>query len=214
MPHHRGSRTRATVGRIAAILLAVTLLAGAGASLAPARAAPAAASATVFLNLSATSLPDFVPSTLQVTPGAPVVLKITQEANFAHTFTLSSVANYTIPASDTNDQLTAFFTLHQPLINLSLGSVPGSVTYANFTAPPVGTYEFVCLSPGHFQLGMHGTLVSGTSGGGGSSSSISPLVLALIAVLVVVVVAIAVVLMVRRRKSPPAATPPPAAKGP
>lgn len=189
------------------MLLAVLLLAASGAALAPARAAPATASATVFLNLSATSLPDFVPSTLHVTPGAPVVIRITQEANFNHTFTLSSVANFTIPASDTSADLSAFFVAHPPLLNVSLGATPGMVSYANFTAPAEGTYEFVCVVPGHFQAGMHGTLDSGV---GTSSTSTSPLssslTLALIGVVVVVIVVVAAVLLRRRR--------PPAAKAP
>jgi azurin len=35
---------------------------------------------------------------------------------------------------------------------------PGETADVTFTAPPAGTYEFVCSFPGHYALGMKGTL--------------------------------------------------------
>lgn len=35
---------------------------------------------------------------------------------------------------------------------------PGETAEVTFTAPPAGTYEFLCSFPGHYALGMKGTL--------------------------------------------------------
>lgn len=197
-----------------AVALAVALFAGSSAAVATARAAPATAAATTYLNLSATSALSFVPDSLSVTPGAPVVLKITQEANFNHTFTLSSVANFTIPSADTTAQVYTFFQTHPPLVNLSLGAVPGAAVFANFTAPAAGTYEFVCEIAGHFQAGMHGFLVSGSSSGSSSAGLTTTELVAIGVVVVLVIVVVAVAVARRGRKAPPTATaptPPPSA---
>jgi len=157
---------------------------------------PAALPSTV-LQVDATSALSFTPSTLSVTPGQLVELEVTQLANFNHTFVLSSVANETIPVSDSTAQLDAFFNAHPPIVNLSLGEVVGTTTFANFTAPPIGTYEFVCQIPGHFQSGMHGVLDSGT--GGSSSSGLSSTTLLALAAIVIVVVVVIAAVAVRRR---------------
>ncbi len=188
---------------LAAGILVVVLLSSTGAlALAP-PPRPAASSAATgvvdYVNISATSSFAFTPDSVTVTPGALVRLAVTQEADFLHTFLLSPEADYTIPTSSTHAQLLAYFTAHPPIVNLSLGSTPGAVFYANFTAPPVGTYEFVCIVSGHFEAGMHGTLVSGTtsSSGGMSVTTID------IAAIVIVIVVLAAVALLLRRRSPP-----------
>lgn len=212
-----GPRGRATAHRrLVGLLLAGFLVGGGLASplvpwtaAAPPSGAVASRSAPVdFLNLTATGALSFVPAQLGVTAGASVHLKILQAADFDHTFTLSPVANYTIPTSDTTAQLNAFFAAHPPLVNLSLGSVALSYHYANFTAPPVGTYEFVCLIPGHFQAGMHGVLVSSAPGAPPSTSSGTPsagtvLGIGLILVVVVLLAVVFVLISRRRGRAPP-----------
>ena len=165
----------------------------------------------IFLNLSATSTPGFFPNTLTVSPGAPVKLKITQAADFDHTFTLSPVANYTFPLSDQTADLYAFFNAHPPLVNVSLGPTVGAVYWANFTAPSVGTYEFVCEMPGHFSSGMYGTLVStnGDTGGSGGSSFFTPTTELLLAFVIVILVVAGIVIAWRGQRRPPATPNPP-----
>jgi plastocyanin len=158
------------------------------------------------VSVSTTAAYAFQPNQITVTPGALVHLVVTQDANFAHSFVLSSVANFTIPSGDTDSQLAAFFNAHAPLVNLSVPGTVGTQVTTNFTAPALGTYEFVCIVSGHFQSGMFGFLYSGTRPPGGSSSSgfpLTPIVLgAIVGVGVVVVVG---VVIVRRssRRSPP-----------
>lgn len=147
---------------------------------------------------------DFLPPKVTVTAGDTVDLVVTQGDVLPHTFTLSSVANYTIPSDTTTAGLYAFFNAHPPLdgVNLSLPGTPGAQAFANFTAPAVGTYEFVCLIPGHFQEGMFGFLYSSnqTSPSSGPSSTallLTPLELGAIGGAAVVIVA--AVLIARRR---------------
>ncbi len=45
----------------------------------------------------------------------------------------------------------------QILANTSLVG-PGETVDVTFTAPPVGTYTFICSFPGHYAVGMKGTL--------------------------------------------------------
>ncbi len=199
-PYSLGAR------RVGAAALAVVLVllsiggAQAGVAVRSVGAGPLPAGSPLVDNLSvnATSLLSFVPNQLTVYPGALVHLVVIQLANFAHTFVLSPVANVTIPTNDTPTQLYAFFNLHPPLVNLSLPATVGARVYANFTAPPVGSYEFVCEIPGHFQGGMYGELVSTTSSSGGSSSS--PLLLEIgVGVIVVIAAALVAAALLRRR---------------
>jgi uncharacterized cupredoxin-like copper-binding protein len=170
---------------------------------------------TVYLNVSATELSTFLPDQLSAPAGALVHLKVTQLADFDHTFLLSPVVNFTFPTTDTTSDLVAFFATHTPLVNFSLGSTPGASFFANFTAPAVGTYEFVCQLPGHFAGGMHGTL--STTGSGSSSTppasmAISTTVIVIVIIVVLAIIALVAMLAMRRRRTPPATgSPPPSA---
>ncbi len=165
---------------------------------------PAPSSVEDNLSVQTTSSFSFVPNMLTVSPGAEVHLVVTQESIAAHTFVLSSVRNFTIPTSDSPSQLYAFFNAHPPLVNLSLPGTVGAQAFANFTAPAVGSWEFVCEIPGHFQAGMYGFLVSTTgSGSSPSASPFTPTVLVTLAGLVVVVAAVSVIALRRRSRRPP-----------
>ena len=98
----------------------------------------------------------FAPNSLGPLPAGPVTITVTQLASNTHTFTLSSLANYTIPAGASN--LSTFFTQHPPLVSVTLNATVGEQHTVTFTPPKVGYYEFVCEISGHFQLGMYGFL--------------------------------------------------------
>jgi uncharacterized cupredoxin-like copper-binding protein len=199
---------RITAGGLAGLVL-LGLLSG-GAAAHPPVAASAHPSVVVDnISVRTTSSFRFVPNQVTVTPGATVHLVVTQAANFAHSFVLSRVANFTIPGSDPAAQLSAFFNAHSPLVNLSIPGTVEAQGVQDFTAPAAGTYEFVYLVSGHFQGGMFGFLAPTTIPGGASSSSsgfpISPLVLG--AVVGVVVVVVAVLVARRRSRGTPPQTP-------
>lgn len=201
MPHGGHGRTPAImVGwlALAVVTLAPGTVAASGLSMMTpsAHSEPAAASVTV--NITATTDISFVPDAFSVQPGESVHLIVTQAADFEHTFTLSSLANFTIPSSDTPSEVAAFFNAHAPLVNLSLGSTAGSQHPVTFTAPSTpGTYEFVCLV--HFPQ-MTGVMTDSSgsppsTGGGGLSEAE---VIAIGAVVAAAVIA-AVVVALRRR---------------
>ncbi len=119
---------------------------------------PSLSSTVDYVNLSANPGLTWTPNHFVVYPGSLVHLVVTQNSSFEHTFDLSSVANYTFPSSDSSSDLATFFSTNPPLVNLTLGSgVLGHKYYANFTAPAVGTYEYVCSV--HFP-GMTGVMTS------------------------------------------------------
>jgi plastocyanin len=197
-----GAFRRARLGRVASLLAALLLLAlvpAAGAASPSGGTSPSAAASVVFVNVSATAQLGFTPVQFTVPAGASVHLTVTQLANFPHTFTLSPVANATIPSGDTSAQLNAYFQAHPPIVNVSMGSTPNVPYPVTFTAPPPGTYEFVCLL--HFSNGMVGQMVTSSGGGSASTSSPFPTYLLLGAVVVVVVAAVGVAVALRRRRS-------------
>ncbi len=162
---------------------------------------PASSPGPAFVNISATSSFSFTPASFSVLPGQSVRLIVTQLADFNHTFTLSSVANFTLPSTDTSAEVAEFFNSHPPLVNLSLGSTVGVQFPVTFTAPTTpGTYEFVCLI--HFPT-MIGTMVDSNATTSASSSGPSTLEVVAIGAGVAVVVIAAVLLAVRRRGAPP-----------
>jgi len=166
-------------------------------------------SSVEFVNVSATSSYQFQPAQFFVTPGATVHLAVTQLADFAHTFTLSSVRNATIPSSDTPAELYQYFQTNRPILNLTLDGTVGFVNSTTFIAPAAGVYEYVCTEPGHFQSGMKGFMNSTTTPPASSSSS-TPLTTYLVigVALAVVVVIVAVVLILRARGQRGKSSPP------
>jgi plastocyanin len=188
-------------------LLVVVILGGAAHGMRPLPAAHPSSSVE-FVNVSATSSFSFQPSQFYVTPGATVHIAVKQLANFAHTFTLSSVRNATIPTSDSPAQLYQYFQTNPPILNLSLPGTVGFVNASTFVAPAEGFYEFVCTEPTHFQSGMKGFMNSTNSLPSSSSSSVPLTTYLLIGIavgVVVAIVAVVAVVRVRRRR----ATPPP-----
>jgi len=155
------------------------------------------AAESVTVDIMATQDISFVPDSFTVLPGEAVTLVVTQGADFEHTFTLSSVANFTLPSSDTPSEVAAFFNAHAPIVNLSLGSTVGSQHTVTFTAPSTpGNYEFVCLV--HFPQ-MTGEMIDSNSTAAGSSGGgVSTVEVVAIGAVVAAVVVAAVVFVVRR----------------
>jgi plastocyanin len=189
-------------------LAALLLLIPVGSAAPVGRPASGAPSTPVdVLNVATTSALGYDPNTLTVHPGDNVELIVTQMANFAHTFVLSPLPNFTFDPQASAANLTTFFNAHPPLVNLTLSSTVGSKAFVNFTAPPVGNYEFVCIQPMHFQSGMHGELVSTTSAGAAPNNGPPVAWLLGAGVLIGLVLVAAVFLMVRRKRASPPATP-------
>jgi uncharacterized cupredoxin-like copper-binding protein len=102
----------------------------------------------------------FAPNVLSASPAHyPVVIAVlvSNEGDFAHTFTMGSQSNVTLSVSN----YTQYLTQHPPLVNAAVPSSPGGTVWANFTVPAPGVYEYICTVTGHFQNGMFGFLYVG-----------------------------------------------------
>ncbi len=165
---------------------------------APETARPAS---TTSVTITVTSALAFTPNTFEVSPGQTVTLTVEQLDSEYHTFTLSSVTNFTFSSSNTTSDLQAFFLAHPPLVYVAINDTAGWEQTVTFTAPPLGTYEYVCEIPGHFQGGMFGFMGSGVAVGPPPGPPV-PVGLYIITGVIVGLVVIAIVLgfVVGKRK--------------
>ena len=84
-------------------------------------------------------------SASEMGPGDLVHVSVEQLGVDPHTFTLSPTPNYQFPTSDTACDLNSYFQSHPPLVNVQVDrTTPGSMSFGNFTAPPLGQYQYVC----------------------------------------------------------------------
>jgi plastocyanin len=150
--------------------------------------------ATDALSVSVADTFVFTPDTMMAqAPGDNVTITVTQLGSTLHTFTLSSVTNYTFPSSDSPTDIQAYLATHHPLVNLTINGTTGFTVSATFTAPPLGVYEYLCLEPSHFQSGMFGFFGSGVSPAGPAGPG-APVGVYIIAGVVVSLVVLALVL--------------------
>ncbi|MGI0130485.1 MAG: hypothetical protein ACREEC_10110 [Thermoplasmata archaeon] len=124
-----------------------------------------------FVNLSAsgpgvelmentTDAPGFVPSVLAAEPvHYPFIVDVlvTNLGNDGHTFTVSSLSNYTLSPAN----FSATFATNAPLVNQVIPGGTGASAWANFTVRAPGIYQYICTVPGHFATGMTGLLYIG-----------------------------------------------------
>ena len=133
-----------------------------------------AGSGPVNVSVNATDAPAFDPSTIIGTAGSTLSLTVHNTGTYLHTFTISAVANFTLPATLTPSELSAFFTANGSLVNLSVPA--GATAFATLSLPAKdagASSEIVSLVPYQFQSGMFGTLKVGygASAGGFSLST-------------------------------------------
>jgi uncharacterized cupredoxin-like copper-binding protein len=99
----------------------------------------------------------FIPSILSASishyPQVVDVL-VTNQGSLGHTYTVSSLSNYTLSPAN----FTQTFATNAPLVNAPVGSGAGSTVWANFTIRGPGVYQYICTVPGHFANGMTGFL--------------------------------------------------------
>ena len=101
-----------------------------------------------------------------IAPGTSVTIDITNLGSIPHTFTLSSLVNYTLPSAGNTNLTSTFLVTHPPYYSVNISGTQGSLTVASFTAPTaIGSYQFFCTEPGHFASGMQGLLGVGVTVG-------------------------------------------------
>jgi uncharacterized cupredoxin-like copper-binding protein len=116
--------------------------------------------APVNFTVNMTDTPAFAPSTLSgAASGEAVSVKLDNVGLFPHSFTVSRIPNYEIPAGFTPAELDAWFAANGSLANVSVA--PGATGWANFTLPSNSSglsFEFVSVVAYQFQAGMSGKL--------------------------------------------------------
>lgn len=129
-----------------------------------------AAGMTIQMSVGANGAFAFAPNAISnITPGESLTIDITNLGSLPHTFTLSSLANYTLSYAGNTNLTSQFLVQHPYYFSINIPDVQGSVTPATFTAPTkIGSYQFFCTVPGHFNSGMEGFLGVGVYVGGGA----------------------------------------------
>ena len=170
-------RRRGVIGALAIsclllLLPATLLLSGTGEIGSRPAEVQTAAGVTITMSVGANGglvfSPDAFPTSGQtlITPGESITIQITNLGTIPHTFTLSSLVNYTLPYSGNVNLTGTFLVSHPPYYSVNISDTQGSVTTATFTAPAtIGSYQFFCTEPGHFASGMEGLMGVGITVG-------------------------------------------------
>ena len=114
----------------------------------------------LMLSENTTDQYEFIPNILSASPTHfPLIVDVlvTNQGALGHTFTMSSLANYTLSPGN----FTQTFTTNAPLVNEPIPSGAGLSAWANFTVRAPGIYQYICTVPGHFANGMTGFLYVG-----------------------------------------------------
>lgn len=162
-PRRRRFRTLAGAAAVSALLLLLPLAVVLGQEGSTVSSAPlevhTAAGVVVKMTTSATPPFVFTPDYISdVLPGENVTIDVTNLGATPHTFTLTSLVNYTLSTSSGNLTST-FLVTHPPLVAVNITAAVGAVTVVSFTAPTqIGVYQWFCTETGHFADGMEGFL--------------------------------------------------------
>ncbi len=166
----RGLRRRRVLGAVAVSALLLVLpsaLSTLGTSSVSSRALVihTDSGTSVSMSVGANGALAFAPDTISnVVAGSTVTISITNLGTLPHTFTLSSLVNYTLPYANNVNLTDTFLIQHPPYYSINISATQGGVTVATFTAPSaIGSYQFFCQIPGHFASGMEGFLGVGIS---------------------------------------------------
>jgi uncharacterized cupredoxin-like copper-binding protein len=121
-------------------------------------AAPAAAT-HVNVTINTSDSPAFVPNAIHATAGQNLTIILANNGTYNHTFTLSSNGSETFPFNWSPTQLSAYFSVHPPLVNVTMPAhSTESVNLSVNSSMAGGHFEFVSVVPYQFQAGLYGFL--------------------------------------------------------
>jgi uncharacterized cupredoxin-like copper-binding protein len=93
----------------------------------------------------------FNPATVEVPAGAEVTLNLSNSGTVEHEFVIMKLGTQVSQPFDDNDESNVYWEAELDA---------GESATVTFTAPSdAGTYELVCGTPGHLELGMLGSLI-------------------------------------------------------
>lgn len=113
----------------------------------------------VNVTINTSAAPAFVPNAIHATSGQNLTITLVNNGTFNHTFTMSSNGTERFPQSWSPTQLSAYFSAHTPLVNVTMPA--HSTTAVNLSVNSTmagGHFEFVSLVPYQFQAGLYGFL--------------------------------------------------------
>ena len=96
----------------------------------------------------------FSPDRLRVKRGETVRFDVTNSGKAHHEFRIDSVAGN----ADHEAMMRAMPDMKHHEGN-SVALAPGATGHLAWTFTHAGTFQFACLIPGHFEAGMHGTIL-------------------------------------------------------
>lgn len=95
----------------------------------------------------------FTPATVEVSSGVELTADVTNEGGIPHSWVVLTAGTTVTTADEVTDDVIVAGTENLPA---------GDSETVTFTVPEPGTYQIVCLVPGHIEAGMVGSLdVSG-----------------------------------------------------
>ncbi len=96
----------------------------------------------------------FLPTTLRVKRGETVRFDVTNAGKLRHEFRIDTVAGNAEHAAMMREM--PDMKHHE---GNSIALAPGGSGHLAWTFTHAGTFQFACLIPGHFEAGMHGTIL-------------------------------------------------------
>ena len=133
-------KSRITVGSIIVLVVLSFALSG---------CAAATAANNTSLSVDLTDF-TFKPDTFTVPAGKEITLNVTNKGANVHEFVIMKAGTKVTPPFDDNDEGNIYWEIDDV--------APGTSKSDKFTAPEAGTYQVVCGTPNHVEMGMVGTL--------------------------------------------------------
>lgn len=113
----------------------------------------------VNVTINTSNVPAFVPNAIHVTSGQNLTITLNNNGTYDHTFTLSSNGSERFPLNWSPTELSAYFSAHPPLLNVTMPGMSSEVVNLSVNASMAGGhFEFVSLVPYQFQAGLYGFL--------------------------------------------------------
>ncbi|MBA2337862.1 MAG: cupredoxin domain-containing protein [Acidimicrobiia bacterium] len=97
----------------------------------------------------------FDPATVSVATGAEITVTVENQGTVEHDWVVLDQGREIAAEADLPEDTAE---VNQEWAVASVHTEPGEAATTSFTAPAAGTYQIICLIPGHFSAGMEGEL--------------------------------------------------------